>query len=82
MAQNEPLFNAVAQAAQMSRGDDQTGMRGGNEYRQRFFVFIKTDGVPQKCGTYEIIEKRYHKYHNVVRSVVLICRCIPSRILK
>ena len=34
--------------------------------------------VPQKCGTYEIIEKRYHKYHNVVISVAL-CVVISNR---
>ena len=61
----------------MDAGDDQTGMRDHMEesgaWRNlcKLKTLYENGWVPQKCGTYEIIEKRYHKYHNVVVSVVL-----------
>jgi hypothetical protein len=56
----------------MDVGDDQTGMRDhmdvGDAWRNlcKLKTFYENAWVPQKCGTYEIIENRYHKYHNVV----------------
>jgi hypothetical protein len=62
---------AVLYGDHMDAGDDQTGMRDHKDAGENSWV-------PQKCGTYELIEKRYHKYHNVVISVVL-CVVISNR---
>ena len=56
----------------MDAGDDQTGMRdhmnAGDAWRNlcKLKTLYENGWVPQKCGTYEITENRYHKYHNVV----------------
>ena len=48
-------------------------MDAGDGWRNlcKLKILYENSWVPQKCGTYEIIEKMYHKYHNVVISVVL-----------
>ena len=56
----------------MDAGDDQTGMRNpmdkGDAWRNlcKLKTLYENGWVPQTCGTYEITENRYHKYHNVV----------------
>ena len=63
--------------AVLDAGDDQIGMRdhmaAGDAWKNfcKLKILYENSWVPQKCGTYEIIENRYHKYHNVVLSVVL-----------
>ena len=46
-------------------------MDAGDAWRNlcKLKILYENSWVPQKCGTYEIIEKK--RYHNVVISVVL-----------